>query len=94
MSGIHAYVIMHRVVLFDGLLLYCTYFSIMLTTKSVPLKSILHYFTNKIISAKYIVLSNIICVVSDNLLRICIQETLLISKKIIVVFFMSKSDII
>ena len=34
--------------------------------------------------AKYIVLSNIISVVSDNILRICIQEPLLISKKIIV----------
>ena len=32
--------------------------------------------------AKYIVLSNIISVVSDNILRICIQEPLLISKKI------------
>ena len=34
--------------------------------------------------AKYIVLSNIISVVSDNILRIGIQETLLISKKNIV----------
>ena len=34
--------------------------------------------------AKYIVLSNIISVVSDNILRICIQEPLLISKKFIV----------
>ena len=34
--------------------------------------------------AKYIVLSNIISVVSDNILRICIQEPLLILKKFIV----------
>ena len=34
--------------------------------------------------AKYIVLSKIISVVSDSTLRICIQEPLLISKKIIV----------
>ena len=34
--------------------------------------------------AKYILLSNIISVVSDNILRICIQELLLILKKIIV----------
>ena len=34
--------------------------------------------------AKYIVLSNIITVVSDNVLRICIQEPLLILKKFIV----------
>ena len=34
--------------------------------------------------AKYIVLSNIISVVSDNILHICIQEPLLISKKFIV----------
>ena len=33
--------------------------------------------------AKYIVFSNIISVVSDNILRICIQEPLLISKKFI-----------
>ena len=33
---------------------------------------------------KYIVVSNIISVVSDNILRICIQEPLLISKKFIV----------
>ena len=44
------------------------------------------FFTNKIISAKYIVLSNIICIVSDNLLRICIHEILLISKKFICCF--------
>ena len=36
--------------------------------------------------AKYIVLSNIISVVSDNILRICIQEPLLILKQIIVLF--------
>ena len=34
--------------------------------------------------AKYIVLSNIISVVSDNILRICIQEPLLILKTFIV----------
>ena len=34
--------------------------------------------------AKYIVLSNIISVVSNSILRICIQEPLLILKKIIV----------
>ena len=34
--------------------------------------------------AEYIVLSNIISVASDNILRICIQEPLLISKKFIV----------
>ena len=42
------------------------------------------YFTNNHIIAKCIVLSNIISVVSDNILRICIQEPLLISKKFIV----------
>ena len=34
--------------------------------------------------AKYIVLSNMVSVVSDSTLRICIQEPLLILKKIIV----------
>ena len=34
--------------------------------------------------AKYIVLSNIISFVSDNILRICIQELLLILKRFIV----------
>ena len=34
--------------------------------------------------AKYIVLSNIISVVSDGILRICIQEPFLILKKFIV----------
>ena len=34
--------------------------------------------------AKYIVLSNIISIVSDNILRICIQEVLLILKRFIV----------
>ena len=34
--------------------------------------------------AKYIVLSNMTNVVSDSILRICIQEPLLMSKKIIV----------
>ena len=34
--------------------------------------------------AKYIVLSNIISVISDNILRICIQEPLLVLKKFIV----------
>ena len=43
----------------------------------------LHFNNNNII-AKCIVLSNIISVVSDNILRICIQEPLLISKKFIV----------
>ena len=33
--------------------------------------------------AKYIVLSNIISVVSDNILRICFQESLVILKKVI-----------
>ena len=32
--------------------------------------------------AKYIVLSNVISVVSDNILRICIQEPILISKNL------------
>ena len=36
--------------------------------------------------AKYIVLSNKISVVSGNILGICIQEALLILKKIIVLF--------
>ena len=36
--------------------------------------------------AKYIVLSNIISVASDNILRMCIQELLLILKKFIVLF--------
>ena len=36
--------------------------------------------------AKNIVLSNIINVVSDNILLICIQESLLMSKKVIVLF--------
>ena len=35
--------------------------------------------------AKYIVLSNIISVVSDNILRICIQEPLLILKNTYIV---------
>ena len=35
--------------------------------------------------AKYIVLSNIISVVSDSILRICIQESFLILKKICIV---------
>ena len=34
--------------------------------------------------AKYIVLSNIISVASDNILRICIKEPLIILKKLIV----------
>ena len=42
------------------------------------------YCTNNNIVAKYIVLSNIISVVSDNVLRICIQEHLLILKTFIV----------
>ena len=42
------------------------------------------YCTNNNVIAKYIVLSNIISVVSDNILRICIQEPLLILKKFIV----------
>ena len=37
--------------------------------------------------AKYIVLSNIISVVSDSILRICIQEPLLILKKFIVLLY-------
>ena len=42
------------------------------------------YFTNNNIIAKYIVLSNVISVASDNILHICIQEPLLISQKILV----------
>ena len=42
------------------------------------------YFTNNNIIAKHIVLSNIIIVVSDKILRISIQEPILISKKFIV----------
>ena len=38
--------------------------------------------------AKCIVLSNIISVVSDNILRICIQEPLVILKKCIYFFFL------
>ena len=38
------------------------------------------YCTNKNMIAEYIVLSNIISVVSNNILRICIQEPLLILK--------------
>ena len=38
---------------------------------------------------KYIVLSNIISVVSDNILRIYIQEPLLILKKCIVLYALS-----
>ena len=53
----------------------------MLTIRLMILKS---NFTNSNIIAKYNVLSNIISVVSDNILRICIQEPLLISKKNIV----------
>ena len=44
-------------------LIYCRYFSIMLNIRSVILKS------NNNIVAKYIVLSDIISVVSDNILR-------------------------
>ena len=40
------------------------------------------YCTNKNMIAEYIVLSNIISVVSNNILRICIQEPLLILKKL------------
>ena len=38
--------------------------------------------------AKYFVLSNMISVVSDNVLRICFQEPLLILKKNIVIFIL------
>ena len=41
--------------------------------------------------AKYIVLSNIISVISDNILRICIQEPLLILKKFIVLLHTSSA---
>ena len=41
------------------------------------------YCSNNNMIAKYIALSNIISVVSDNILRICIQKSLLISKKVI-----------
>ena len=58
--------------------IYCPYFSIMFTTRSVILKS------NSNMIAKYILLSNAISVVSDNILCICIQEPLLILKKFIV----------
>ena len=44
------------------------------------------YCSNNNMIAKYIALSNIISVVSDNILRICIQESLLISKKVIDLF--------
>ena len=49
------------------------------------------YFTNNNVIAKHIVLSNIISIVSDNILRICIQEPLLISKKIIVLLHTSSA---
>ena len=39
--------------------------------------------------AKYIVISNIISVVSDSILRICLQEPLLILKRIIVLHNLS-----
>ena len=42
------------------------------------------HFTNNHIIIKYIILSNINSVVSDKVLRVCIQEPLLISKKLIV----------
>ena len=41
--------------------------------------------------AKYIILSNIISVVSDNILRICIQEPLLILKTFIVLLHTSSA---
>ena len=39
--------------------------------------------------AKYIAFSNIISVASDNILRVCIQEPFLISKKFIVLHILS-----
>ena len=42
----------------------------------------IYTFTNNNIIAKYIVFFNIISAVSDNILRICIQELLLIPKKL------------
>ena len=42
------------------------------------------YCTNNNMIAKYTVFSNIICVAWDSTLRVCIQEPLLILKKIIV----------
>ena len=42
-------------------------------------------------TAKYIVLSNIISVVSDSVLRICIQEPLLILKTFIVLLHISSA---
>ena len=64
-------------------LIFCLYFCVMFTIISVILKSIC---TNNNMIGKYIVLSNIISVVSDSILRICIQEPLLILKKNIVLF--------
>ena len=68
---------------FQLTLIYCPYLCFALCLPSDQWFSNL-YCTNNNIIAKYIVLSNIISVVSDNILRICIQETLLTSKKIIV----------
>ena len=70
---------------FQLTLIYCPYLCFALCLPSDQWFSNL-YCTNNNIIAKYIVLSNIISVVSDNILRICIQEPLLISKKIIVLF--------
>ena len=61
-------------------LIYCPYFYIMLTIRPV----INLYCTNNNIIAKYVVLSHIISVVSDNILLIFIQKPLLILKKSIV----------
>ena len=62
-------------------LIYCRYFWIVLTIRSV--------ITKNNMLAKCIVLSNIISVVSDNILRIYIQEPLLILKKFIVLYALS-----
>ena len=68
---------------FQLTLIYCPYLCFALCLPSDQWFSNL-YCTNNNIIAKYIVLSNIISVVSYNILRICIQEPLLILKKIIV----------
>ena len=49
------------------------------------------YCINNNMTAKYIVLSNIISVVSDSVLRICIQEPLLILKTFIVLLHISSA---
>ena len=60
-------------------LIYCPYFCVMFTIRSVILNTIPH---NNSIIAKCFVLSNMISIVSDNILHICIQEPLLILKNL------------